>query len=68
MFFTTFEDYPENIEKALRRAGAYYYKDAMLNTFLIKSRNSEAPLTDDEKQRISDYLKSSGCTYEITFE
>ena len=68
MFFTIFSDYPENIAKALRRADAYYHKNEMANTFCIKSRNSEAPLTEDEKRRISDYLKSSGFSYEIIFE
>lgn len=68
MFFTIFSDYPEDLAKALDRVDAYYHRNEMPGTFCIKSRNSEAPLTEDEKQRIAEYLKARGFSYKLIFE
>lgn len=67
MFFRNLSDYPEDLAEALERANVYYHVYAEENTVCLNSRNQDAPLTEDEKQCIADYLKSSGCMYQIIF-
>ena len=69
MFFgTTFCDYPEDIAKALERANAYWRINKISETFYIKSQNTEAPLTESEKHRITTYLVIRGFPMKVVFE
>lgn len=67
-FGLTFSDYPEDIANSLERADVYYRRDEISQTFYIKSRNVEDPLTELEKGRISAYLGIRGFPMRIVFE
>ena len=64
----TFSDYPDDIANALRRANAYYYRFVESTTLHIVSRNFEAPLTDEEKERIKTYLEFRGFPITVMFD
>lgn len=68
MYFTTFEEFPNDIAKALKRADAWYLRNKMSLTFHIKSRNLYEPLTDEEKERIKSFLALNMFPYEVVFD
>lgn len=65
---TTFDGYPDNIAKALRRADAYWKRDKINMTFHIRSRNEESPLTDEEKRSIELYWGMQNNLYTVVFD
>lgn len=56
MKLLTYDDFPKDITYALIRARAWQKLDEVSGTLTIFSRNSEHPLTNREKIRISQYL------------
>lgn len=69
MFFgATFCDYQDDIAKTLERANACWRRDKISETFYIKSRNTEAPLTEFEKHRITTHLYIRGFPMKVVFE
>lgn len=67
-YFTTFEEFPDDIAKALKRADAWYHRHDMSHRLHIKSRNLYEPLTDEEKERIKSFLALSMFPYEVIFD
>lgn len=65
---TTFEEFPDDITKALKRADAWWYNDMLTNIRHIKSGNKEEPLTVEEKKRIKNYLALQMCPIEVVFD
>ena len=60
-------DYGNELGTALLRADAYYFFDHITNTMRIISRNENAPLTEDEKQRIVIHQQIRSFPFEIVF-
>lgn len=56
MKLLTFDDFPKDIADALRRANAWQRYEESTNTLYITSRNTERPLTKDERISILRYL------------
>lgn len=66
--YITFEEFPDDIAKALKRADACWRYDIVTDARHIKSRNTKEPLTDKEKQRIKNYLRIHMFPMEVVFD
>lgn len=65
----SFKDFPKDIAGVLRRADALCEYDRVTDTLYITSQNGKAPLTTDEKIRISVYLITTKRMYsKVVFE
>ena len=53
----TFQELPSDIREFLERAECWWSDDVFTYTRHIRSRNLEAPLTDEEKDQIKRYLE-----------
>lgn len=68
LFGTTLSDYPDDIMKALKRADVWYRRNIIDQTFHIRSENKIEPLTEVEKDRITNYLYLRGFKMEVVFD
>lgn len=59
---------PEDIRLTIDRARVYRSFDHETMTLIMYSQNREEPLTDDEKERIRNYLKITMFPYEVEFK
>ena len=59
---------PEDIRLAIERADVYRSFDHKTMTLNLYSQNREEPLTDNEKERIRNYLKITMFPYEVEFK
>lgn len=58
---------PKDIIAALERADARWKEDICTMTLTIKSGNKEAPLTEKEKKRITDFCNIRMLPYDVKF-
>lgn len=59
---------PEDIRLAIKRARVYQFFNHETMTLFMSSENQKEPLTDNEKERIRNYLKITMFPYEVEFK
>lgn len=61
-------DCPEDLYEALNRAKLWFRVNRMDFVIHITSRNTDAPLTTQERDRLCDILTVGKCPYRLVFD